>query len=73
MHHLLLFFPLSASYADALRHVGISDDDRIRAVGGLKGAPMTRIEKSLEEVGFDLVARVLIREGLKQRFAQDNK
>ena len=64
---------LSASYADALRHVGFSDDDRIRAVGGLKGAPMTRIEKSLEEVGFDLVARVLIREGLKQRFAQGSK
>ncbi|TBU25853.1 hypothetical protein BD311DRAFT_668704 [Dichomitus squalens] len=64
---------LSPSFADALRRIGISDDERIRAVGALKGPTMTRIEKSLEEAQFDLVARVLIREGLKQRSARGGK
>ncbi|EJF67479.1 hypothetical protein DICSQDRAFT_142995 [Dichomitus squalens LYAD-421 SS1] len=64
---------LSPSFADALRRIGISDDERIRAVGALKGPSMIRIEKSLEEAQFDLVARVLIREGLKQRSARGGK
>ena len=58
---------LSPSLAGSLRRVGISDDNRIRAIGALPRGPMDRIEKGLALEGIDLVACVLIRQGLKQR------
>ncbi len=58
---------LSPSLADSLRRVGISDDNRIRAIGALPRGPMDRIEKGLALEGIDLAACVLIRQGLKQR------
>lgn len=58
---------LSPSLADAMRQVGISDDQRMRALGALPRAALARVEKDLRAAGFDTVARVLIREGLKRR------
>ena len=58
---------LSPSLAGSLRRVGISDNNRIRAIGALPRGPMDRIEKGLALEGIDLVACVLIRQGLKQR------
>ena len=58
---------LPSSLADSLQRVGISDDNRIRAIGALPRGPMDRIEKRLAAEGIDFVACILIREGLKQR------
>ncbi|RPD64582.1 hypothetical protein L226DRAFT_565424 [Lentinus tigrinus ALCF2SS1-7] len=58
---------LTGELADALRHVGISDEARMKALGQLSDALLDRLEKSLAEEGLDLSACLLVREGLKRR------
>ena len=58
---------LTSSLADALRHVGISDEARMKALGKLPDSGLDRLEKTLAEQGLDFSACLLVREGLKQR------
>ena len=60
---------LSADLAEVLKQVGIIDEARIKALGKLSDAVMDRLESSLAEAGLDVAARLLVREGLKQRAA----
>ncbi|TFK86333.1 hypothetical protein K466DRAFT_587325 [Polyporus arcularius HHB13444] len=61
---------LSPVLAETLRGVGISDEQRMRALGGLHWRMLDRLDKTLEHAGLDPVARLLIRDGLKRRAAQ---
>ena len=69
VERFLLDMGLSADLADALRHVGIKDEARMKALGRLSDAVLDRLEKSLADEGLDLSACLLVREGLKQRAA----
>lgn len=61
---------LSPVLAETLRGVGISDEQRMRALGGLHWRMLDRLDKTLEHAGLDPVARLLIRDGLKRRASQ---
>ncbi|KAI0325429.1 hypothetical protein GY45DRAFT_249081 [Cubamyces sp. BRFM 1775] len=56
---------LSPALASALRDVGISDRARMRALGSLPDADYQRVDDCLKTAGLDMVARVLVRSGLK--------
>ena len=58
---------LSAELVEVLRRVGISGEERIKALGRLSDQALDKVEESLVEAGLGLAARVLILEGLKER------
>ena len=61
---------LSPALTVALKEVGITDAARMRALGSLSETVLDRLESSLGEAGLDIAARLLVREGLKQRAAR---
>ncbi|RPD82909.1 hypothetical protein L226DRAFT_565418 [Lentinus tigrinus ALCF2SS1-7] len=61
---------LSPTLADTLREVGVSDEQRIQALGALHWRSLDKLDKALAQAGLDYVARLLIRDGLKKRASQ---
>ncbi|KAI0325419.1 hypothetical protein GY45DRAFT_248498 [Cubamyces sp. BRFM 1775] len=57
---------LSANLAGILRAVGVTDRVRMRMLGALPDAELARLDEQLEKQGMDLVAQMLVREGLRR-------
>ena len=64
---------LPISLAPALDALGISDSQRMRALGALPESALDKLEKGLEERGIGLVERLLIVDGLRRRAAHPGK
>ncbi|KAI8980585.1 hypothetical protein BD414DRAFT_492667 [Trametes punicea] len=57
---------LSASFAQALRSVGISDHSRMRMLGALPETDLDKLGEKLACEGLDFVACLLVRGGLRR-------
>ena len=64
---------LPISLAPTLDALGISDSQRMRALGALPESALDKLEKGLEERGIGLVERLLIVDGLRRRAAHPGK